>query len=65
MREDVEESEESEDVGGIHPDNKSDRAGESGCDAAEQPCRQHQYNKEKTREITKLQQYLQAISLQN
>ena len=42
VREDVEESEEGEDVGGVHPENKSHRAGESGGDAAKQSCRQQQ-----------------------
>ena len=47
MREDVEEGEEGEDVGGVHPESESDRAGEPGGDAAEQPCRQQQYDKDK------------------
>ena len=40
VREDVEEGEEGEGVGGVHPDNKHHRAGEPRGDAAEQPCRQ-------------------------
>ena len=66
MREDVEEGEEGEDVGGVHPESESDRAGEPGGDAAEQPGRQQHYEKdEKEKRKPKLQKYWQAISLQN
>ena len=61
MREDVEESEEGEDVGGFHPDSKSDRAGESGGDVAQRSCRQEQYKKKEQ----SYKKYSQATSLQN
>ena len=45
VREDVEESEEGEDVGRLHLNNKSHRAGESGGVASGQPSRQQQEQK--------------------
>ena len=49
VREDVEESEEGEDVCGVHPECKSDGAGEPGGDAAKQPRRQLNTKTIKTR----------------
>ena len=52
VREDVEEGEEGEGVGRIHPINEPHRTGESGRDAAKQPFRQHQQKKQREKITT-------------
>ena len=55
VRENVEESEEGEDVGGLHLNNKSHRAGESGGVASGQPSRQQQEQKLKNTKVQNTQ----------